>query len=124
MTIMEKTIGLQFAGCAETGFDSLLSINWPGKNLADFMPREEYYVAPVAYFVRIDSDYQTYEAVICKFVGIDLRHSAFQVAIRIPVGCAIVERSTGSIVSPAVVLRPILAKVMGENMKSFEETYE
>lgn len=124
MTIMEKTIGLQFAGCADTGFDSLLSINWPGKNLADFMPREEYYVAPVAYFARIDCDYQTYEAVICKFEGIDLRHSAFQVAIRIPVGCAIVERSTGSIVSPAVVLRPILAKVMGENMKSFEDTYE
>lgn len=124
MTIMEKTIGLQFAGCAETGFDSLLSINWSGKDLADFMPREEYYVAPVAYFARIDREYQTYEAVICKFEGIDLRHSAFQIAIRIPVGYAIFDRSTSSIVSPALVLRPILAKVMGENMKSFEDTYE
>ncbi len=121
---MEKTIGLQFAGCAETGFDSLLSINWTGRNLSDFMPREEYYADPVAYFARIDSEYQTYEAVICKFEGLDLRHSAFQIAIRIPVGYRIAEAATGKIVSPAAVLRPILTKVMSEHLKSFENTYE
>ena len=65
------------------------------------MPREEYYADPVAYFARIDSEYQTYEAVICKFEGLDLRHSAFQIAIRIPVGYRIAEAATGKIVSPA-----------------------
>lgn len=120
---MDKTIGLQIAGCSEQGFDALLSISWQGKNLSDFMPREENYSSPIAYFARIDSEYQTYEAVICKFEGLDLRHSAFQVAIRIPVGYGLIDKG-GNRVSPAVVLRLILKKVVDEHLKLFEDTYE
>lgn len=120
---MDKTIGLQIAGCSEQGFDDLLSISWQGKNLSDFMPREENYSSPIAYFGRIDSEFQTYESVICKFEGIDLRHSAFQIAIRIPVGYGLIDKS-GNRVSPGVVLRPILKKVVDEHLKMFEDTYE
>lgn len=120
---MDKTIGLQIAGCSEQGFDDLLSINWQGKNLSDFMPRRENYSFPIAYFACIDSEYQTYEAVICKFKGLDVRHSAFQVAIRIPVGYGLIDKG-GNRVSPGVVLRPILKKVVDEHLKLFEDTYE
>ena len=120
---MEKVIGLQIAGCAEVGFDALMSINWPGKKLDDFMPREEYYVNPVVYFATIDSEYQTYEAVICRFEGIDLRRSALQVAVRFPVGYGIADRK-GNEISPAALVRAVLRKVIDENLKSFEGTYE
>ncbi len=119
-----KTIGLQISGCGPTGFDTFLSVNWPGKDLTDFMPRDDYYADAIAYFARMDDAYQTYEAVICKFEGLDGRHSAVQIAIRIPVGFRIVDRASGDVVSPAVILRSILRKVISENMKSFEDTYE
>lgn len=122
---MEGTIALQIAGCVESGFTTLMKINWPGRNLSDQMPGADRYTSPIAWQVKIDSEYQTYEAVICKFAGLDGRNSTIQIALRIPVGCVIVEKDDNSgRISPAAVLRPILDKVINEHLKVFEGTYE
>ena len=107
---MEKTIGLQFAGCAETGFDSLLSINWAGRNLSDFMPAKN--IMPTRWHILPESTViiRLMRRLYANSEGSRPSSFGFQMAVRIPVGYRIAEAATGKIVSPAAVLRPILTR--------------
>lgn len=122
MTVMASMIGLQIAG-RNPGFELWLSIGWSGENLKD-ISEKKLSTSDVYHSVKLDSEYWTYELLVCNFIPGDGRDDAItHIGLRIPARTEIVD-STGRKISPADILAKVRDALVANNFKRRALSYE
>ncbi len=114
-------IGIALVG-RHPGFTVFSRINWQGpdpedKNIRSSSLGDTYYSAV------IDSQYATYELVICNFVSNTGRNEVFRIIMRIPSGHTVLNEFKAP-VSPSFILNEIRKELTGTSLILFGSSYK